>query len=304
MTAANAPLQPAAPRQSALARHPLVSYFVMAYAFSWLVWSPWLLSEAGVGLLPYKLGPQAAGLLVAAAILLGPTLSAFIMTALTEGRPGIRRLLGRYVLWRVGLRWYVFALIGIPAIFVLGTIAFSGDLPNFGALGGPSYVLSYLASFVLTFIFGGALLEEPGWRGFALPRLQRLQGPLIGTLILGVLWGLWHMPLFLSRSWAASSGGGGFLGVVWFVVSAILLAIVITWVFNNTQGSLLLAMLVHASGDTFSDTMGKIFPARVAASSLPDVIGLGVVAVVLIALTRGRLGYRQNTDAAVAPRIR
>jgi hypothetical protein len=145
MTAANAPLQPSAPHQSVLARHPLISYFVMAYAFSWIAWSPWVLSEDGVGLLPYKLSPQASGLLAAADILLGPTLSAFIMSALTEGRAGVRRLLGRYVLWRVGLRWYVFALIGIPAIFVLGTIAFSGDLPNFRALGGPSYVLSYLA---------------------------------------------------------------------------------------------------------------------------------------------------------------
>jgi membrane protease YdiL (CAAX protease family) len=208
------------------------------------------------------------------------------------------------VLWRVGLRWYVFALIGIPAIFVLGTIAFSGDLPNFGALGGPSYVLSYLASFVVTFIFGGALFEEPGWRGFALPRLQRLRGPLIGTLILGVLWGSWHLPLFLSRTWAASSGGGGFLAVVGFVVSTILLAIVITWVFNNTRASLLLAMLVHASGDTFSDTLGEIFPAKVANANMPYVIGFGVVAVVLIALTRGRLGYRQHTEATVVPRVR
>jgi hypothetical protein len=103
-------------------------------------------SEDGVGLLPYKLSPQASGLWAAAAILVGPTLSAFIMTELTEGRAGVRRLLGRYVLWRVRLRWYVFALIGIPAIFVLGTIAFSGDLPNIRALGGsPSYVLSNLA---------------------------------------------------------------------------------------------------------------------------------------------------------------
>jgi membrane protease YdiL (CAAX protease family) len=103
-TTANAPAQPAASRQSVLARHPLVSYFIMAYAFSWIAWSPLVLSEDGVGLLPYKLSPQASGLGTAATILLGPTLSAFIMSALTEGRTGVRRLLGRYVLWRVGLR--------------------------------------------------------------------------------------------------------------------------------------------------------------------------------------------------------
>jgi uncharacterized protein len=101
------------------------------------------------------------------------------------------------VLWRVGIGWYLFALLGVPLIMLLGTVVVSGDLPNLGALGGPSYVLSYIALFVLVFILGGPLLEEPGWRGFVLPRLERLHGPLVGTLILGVLWALWHLPEFL-----------------------------------------------------------------------------------------------------------
>jgi len=134
-------------------------------------------------------------------------------------------------------------------------------------------VLLYLVSFVATFIFGGALFEEPGWRGFALPRLQRLHGPLVGTLILGVQWAFWHVPLFLTPSWAASSDGDGFLAVVSFVVSTIFFAFVITWVFNNTQASLLLAMLVHASADTFS--LNGIFPTPVAADNLPSVSGFG-----------------------------
>jgi uncharacterized protein len=236
----------------------------------------------------------------AAAILAGPTLSAFIMTATTEGRAGVRRLLGRYVLWRVGIQWYLFALLGVPLIMLLGTVVVSGDLPNLGALGGTSYVLSYLPLFVLVFILGGPLLEEPGWRGFALPRLERLHGPLVGTLILGVLWALWHLPEFLVPSWAASSGGGGILDIAMFVVITTAFAIVITWVFNNTQASLLLAMLVHASIDTFGSTLGEVFPAPAVSSSLPLLIGFGVVAVVLVAITRGRLGYRQ--DATAAPR--
>ena len=101
------------------------------------------------------------------------------------------------MLWRVGIGWYLFALLGVPLIMLLGTVVVSGDLPNLGALGGPSYVLSYIALFVLVFILGGLLLEEPGWRGFVLPRLERLHGPLVGTLILGVLWALWHLPEFL-----------------------------------------------------------------------------------------------------------
>ena len=299
-----APAQPAYARQGLLARHPLVSFFVMAYAFSWLVWTPWVLGEDGAGLLPIKLSDGTSGLLNAAAILAGPTLAAFIMTGAIEGRAGVRRLLGRYVLWRVGIQWYLFALIGVPLIMLLGTVVVSGDLPNLGALGGPSYVLSYLAFFVLVFIFGGPLLEEPGWRGFALPRLERLHGPLVGTLILGVLWALWHLPEFLVPSWAASSGGGGILGITEFVVITITFAIIITWVFNNTYASLLLAMLVHASIDTFGSALGEIFPAPAASSTLPLLIGFGAVAVVLVVLTRGRLGYRRDPEAGSAPRVR
>jgi membrane protease YdiL (CAAX protease family) len=276
----------------------------MAYAFSWLVWTPWVLGEDGAGLLPIKLSDGTSGLLNAAAILAGPTLAAFIMTGAIEGRAGVRRLLGRYVLWRVGIQWYLFALIGVPLIMLLGTVVVSGDLPNLGALGGPSYVLSYLAFFVLVFIFGGPLLEEPGWRGFALPRLERLHGPLVGTLILGVLWALWHLPEFLVPSWAASSGGGGILGIIEFVVITITFAIIITWVFNNTYASLLLAMLVHASIDTFGSALGEIFPAPAASSTLPLLIGFGAVAVVLVVLTRGRLGYRRDPEAVSAPRVR
>jgi uncharacterized protein len=134
--ATSAPVQPAAPHQGVLARYPLVSFFVMAYAFSWIVWSPWVLGEDGANVLPPALSvpSSAARLLVAAGILAGPTLTAFIMTATTEGREGVRRLLGRLVLWRVGLRWYLFALIGVPLIMLLGTMVYSMSLPNLGAL--------------------------------------------------------------------------------------------------------------------------------------------------------------------------
>src|ERR687894_108223 len=105
MSVGNASVQPASPQRGLLARHPLVSFFVMAYAFSWIVWSPWVLSEEGVGLLPFELSDATSGLLNAVAILLGPAFSGFIMTGVTEGRAGVRRLLRRIVLWRVCLLW-------------------------------------------------------------------------------------------------------------------------------------------------------------------------------------------------------
>src|SRR5918993_3786685 len=119
MTTANASERPATVRGGLLARHPLISFFVMAYAGTWIVLAPWVLSEDGLGLLPYKLGGVASALLDAASILLGPTVSAFIMTATTEGTAGIRRLLRRCVLWRGGGRWDLFALLCVPPILVL-----------------------------------------------------------------------------------------------------------------------------------------------------------------------------------------
>ena len=115
--------------------------------------------------------------------------------------------------------------------------------------------------FVLTMVLGGPLLEEIGWRGFALPRLQRRHGPLVAALVLGVLWALWHLPQFLVPTWAASSGGGGVSGIALFVLVAVAFSVVLSWVFNNTRGGLLIVVLVHTSIDAFSTTMGTVFPA-------------------------------------------
>jgi uncharacterized protein len=110
------------PREGLLACHPLVFFFLIAYAGSWLLEVPVALSETGTGLLPFTIPRPLLALAIAAATFLGPTLSAFIMTGITQGRIGIRRLLRRYVLWRVAFRWYLFVLLGIPAIEVLGAI--------------------------------------------------------------------------------------------------------------------------------------------------------------------------------------
>ena len=113
--------RPAPLRGRLLARRPLTSFFLLAYALTWLGWSPWFLSEAGVGLLPYE-GGDLDVLFNVAGLVLGPTLAAFVVTGMAEGREGVRRLLRRIVLWRVGLRWYLFVLAAIPAIALLSAV--------------------------------------------------------------------------------------------------------------------------------------------------------------------------------------
>jgi membrane protease YdiL (CAAX protease family) len=282
-----------------LARHPLISFFVIAYAFSWIAWSPWYLSKEGNGLLPYAVSAQPW---LAIGIFLGPTLAAFIMTAVSEGRAGVRRLLRRIVLWQVGLRWYLFAFVGVPLLMALGTIIVPGVLASFRFLG-PGYVFTYLATFIPVLIIGGPLFEEIGWRGFALPRMQRLHGALVGSIILGILWGLWHLPEFLVASWAATSGGSDLLAIVKFVMFAVAVAIVFTWVFNNTKGSVLMAILVHASVDApFLPLSVALSPSEAMNSML---LGFGALALLLVALTGGRLGYQRYReevpDLATAP---
>jgi uncharacterized protein len=307
MTAA-APVQPAAPRRgikALLARHPLVSYFVMAYAFTWLAaFMPLVLSEDGAGLLSYR-WPLGLYATIAIASFVGPFLSAFIMTGITEGREGVGRLVRQLVLWRVGFGWYLFALIGLPAIMVLSVIVLPGTLASFQGLATLS-PLPLLVLFVYVFFLGGPLGEEPGWRGFALPRLQRRYGPLVGSLILGPIWAFWHLPLFWAPAWNLPPT---ILNIVMFVIAATAFTIVMTWVFNNTKGSLLIAVLVHTSFDMVLAILNGLFPVPIVndyGSNVPVLIGLGVLALVLVALTRGRLGYQHyrhevEPDSAMAP---
>ena len=293
MSLSNTSARPASPQRSLLARHPLISFFVLAYAFSWIAWSPWYLSQDGVGLLPYYPSSGVSGLLLIAGLVLGPFMSGFVMTGATEGRAGIRHFLRRFVLWRVGFRWYLVVLIGIPLIMLLGAIVLPGVLASFQPMDPLSTAINYLPFFVLVLLLGGPLFEEPGWRGFALPRLQRMHGPLVGTLILGLLWALWHLPQFWTKSWDTPKGS--VLDIIWFVLVAVALAIVCTWVFNNTRGSLLLVILAHASTDAFGAAiLYQLLPAPVLTESLISfVIGFGVAAVLVVALTGGRLGYER-----------
>src|SRR5215212_4778787 len=168
--------QPASARQGLLARHPLVSYFLIAFAFSWTLLFSVLLSKDGLGLLPHGVSPALASVIVPAS-LFGPSVAALVITAATEGRAGLGRWLRLIVRWRVGLRWYLFVLLGLPAVMVLGTLLRPGALASFDISALPS-VIAYLGAFAFMVFLGGPLGEEPGWRGFALPRLQRLHGPL------------------------------------------------------------------------------------------------------------------------------
>jgi len=286
-------------------QHPLFFFFLMAYAFSWIVLIPFALSEWGImsqffsftsALNPF-LGPLLA---------VPVSMAAFIMTGITEGKPGVRRLLHRYVQWRAGWKWYLFILLGVPALLLLGIIVQPGALASFHGLPPPIFFLVYyLVSFIVLFLVGGLVGEEPGWRGFALPRMQLRYGPLWGTLLLGVLWGFWHLPHFLTQ---VQGGGPGTSFATFltdfsvFFLWVMALAIIFTWVFNHTRGSVFIAILLHTSIDAPQTVWLPLFPAVDYASMiLAGAISFGVAALLILILTRGRLGS-QETGKTGTPR--
>ena len=200
-----------------LRRHPLITYFVLAYVLTWWIY-PLLHISPLIGLVG----------------LFGPALAAIIMAAITDGKPGVKALLSRTVRWRVGLPWYVVAL-GLPTLLSLATaglsVAFGAGVLQFGQLSVLDFVV-----FVL--VVG----EELGWRGYALPKLLETRSALTASVILGVLWGLWHLPTFFSSS-APQQG----LPIVAFVLLTVEYSVIMTWIYLHTRGSVLIATLCHGA---------------------------------------------------------
>lgn len=282
--------------RGSLGRRPLTWFFTLAFALSWAAWTPYVLSENGLGVLHFGypvIGGTTQLLGVLPGAYLGPILSAFLVTAATAGRAGLRAWIGRLTKFRVNWRWYALAILSVPTALTLATSAVSGRAP---ALPSVAVLAAYLPGLVLQMVTTG-LAEEPGWREFAMPRLQQRYGPALGTLVLGPLWGLWHFPLFLSE-W------GNWPHVSWttpleFVATTITFSYVMTWVFNRTGGSLPLAMLMHTGVNNFmSLAWTQTFPSLASGyAAHAFLLSSTAAALVLLVATRGRLGCPPATEA-------
>ena len=220
-------------------KYPVLSMFVLA-----LVFGVAPLAAVATGLLPQgfsQLGALSASL-------------AGIVVAAVEGRKGgVRELLGRFLIWRVGIQWWAFALLFtvIPSVASLYLFSlFGGPTVDWSGLG-PLY--SVVPMILMLTILAG-MGEEFGWRGFAMPRLQARYNALVSSIIIGVLWGLWHIPLFLVEgttqyNWRMDAGL--IPAVLGYTVFIIAWSIQYTWVFNNTKGSVLLAAVLHGAGNAW-----------------------------------------------------
>ena len=216
---------------SAAKRRPLTAFFLLTFALSWAFEIPLVVLGDGIaGTRGFVLNLLAANV---------PSALAIVLTAVVLGRGALRKLLGRVLIWRVNPLWYLVVL--APAALAGGMVALNA------LIGGPAMGVSVpllTAVIMLAFFIvpGSAMGEEIGWRGYALPRLQSGRSALGASLILGAIWGIYHLPLYFTGQ------AGRPLGLFpLFVISTIALSVIITWMYNSTGGSLLLVVLIHAT---------------------------------------------------------
>jgi membrane protease YdiL (CAAX protease family) len=261
-------------------------FFALTFAISWSIWLPLLVY-------PGKQDQLQPLIFVGA---FGPWLAAAILTWKTAGRSGFGRWLRHIFQWRISVVWYLMSILILP----LG-----GGLLHFGlylALGGqadlseaPSWI-GFLPALLATALLGGGQ-EEPGWRGFALPRLLKRAHPLVASCIIALFWTAWHLPLQLSGGW----GDGQSFALMFVYV--IPLSIVMTWLTLQSKGSVIPAMLFHGGGNVYStwfpmETL-QVGSGEIEFNALKAVV-YGIMALVMIVGTRGRLGYKTASEANVA----
>jgi membrane protease YdiL (CAAX protease family) len=214
---------------------PLLTYLLLAFAVTWVVWAPRALAaqdridagwvEALGGTWTY-----------------GPAVAAVLAAAWTGGRPALRELRGRVLRWRVGWGWLVLVVVGLPVGLQAATLAlavpFGAEISELRPTVGVVALLVAVVALSLT----DGLGEEVGWRGYALPRLLERTRAVDASLLLGVVWAVWHLPLLVTP--------GSYLeGMPLWVLLARLPAtsILFTWVFRHTGGSALVAVLLHGA---------------------------------------------------------
>lgn len=220
-----------------------------------------------------KLPPAIAVLQVL--MLFGPSLVAVFVAGMNEGRAGIRKLLTRFVIWRVNIIWYLIVLLG-PLILCLASrqisIMLGSNIHKLQTL--PGVLMAFATTFVIYFFLN---TEEFAWRGYALPQLQERFGITKATFILGIIWGVFHLPLFLMK-------GGHPAGYPFplYLLMTLAMTFTFSWVFINTKGSLLLVHLLHQSLNAWAEAV-PFFP-RATGSLLALIIAIALLSFVAIAI--------------------
>ncbi len=231
-----------------LQKKPLISFFLLTYIISWSIWIPIIIYYL---MDPFTIAVTTAPIFLVVLVCIGffgPTFAALIISALQNGRNGIKNLLSRWTIWKIKIQWYLF----IPIFFLL--VTFIGIQLYFGFFSIHSkanliLLILLFPQFLEGLIFIGAIAEETGWRGYALPRLMKSKNALSSSIILGTLWACWHLPLNLITGLNIPVPLDLF-SFLMFLFMCIGDSIIMTWLFNNTKGSVFICYLYHAASNS------------------------------------------------------
>jgi membrane protease YdiL (CAAX protease family) len=225
-----------------------IIFTIYAFAISWMCWLPVVAADHQIG----TVSSSAVPFLVLLGTF-GPFFAAVAMVSRTAGVAGLREFIGQAFRWRVGVQWYVAAAIAPFAIrmAVLYIHVLKGG--TFPDLTDTTRWLAVPSTFLMVFFLGGPTGEEFGWRGFLLQRVQPMLGMLGGSMVIGVISALWHLPLFWIDGTAQSH-----LPFALFAVRTVSLSIISTWLYNGTRRSLLFVLLFHASLNTWPNTLNVL----------------------------------------------
>jgi hypothetical protein len=269
-------------------RHPVSSFFALAFAYSWIWWGLlFVVAPKGLEAGRAEMGALALYGLFGAT---GSSVASIAVTRIVDGRDGLQTLFSRLGKWRVNFVWYGAALLVTPLLLTVSLLVLSFVVsPVFLPAIITSRDIATLLGFGIIVGLVAGSFEEIGWTGFAIPKLQTRYSALATSLIVGVLWGIWH---FLPDFWGRV---GSFRALyvpnyVVFVIGVVAYRILIVWVYNNSKGSLLLAVLMHAS---FSGGQAIFIPALSAADwvlvQAVFAAVLWLVVAVVVAVTGKRL---------------
>ncbi len=219
-----------------------LKFFSLTYFVSWSCWIPAVqISESA---------PAHPSAIRGVLVLIGtfaPAVAALVLTASSSSRVGVAAMLSQLFRTSVGLRWYVFAILYMPAVKAAVALSYrvsTGTWPRFGHEGP---VLIAIAILLSTPVQAG---EEIGWRGYALPKIAARYGLGPASILVGIGWGIWHLPLFLLPG--ADKYGQSFPV---YVVGVVAFSVALAWLYGHTKGSLLLTMLMHSA---FNQTIGIV----------------------------------------------
>jgi membrane protease YdiL (CAAX protease family) len=272
-------------------RYQIIIFFVLTFVLSWFPW------YAGIA-------PELMAM--------GPSIAALIVVLLVGGKRGFVDLVRPFGRWRASLKLWGIAIFGPAILYLIGLgvyLLMGSEAPPFTMIRSELSLIPLYLVMVVLMPWNGPVGEEFGWRGYALPKLQNKYGPLIASLVIGTIWGIWHLPSFFAPQGVvgAIAAAVGMIFILPYTLGTIANSIFMTWLYNNSKASALIAGIVwHAAINFWAPVLlsdSSLIAAR-EGTHLPTIVPnlyltvltVQVVgAVILVIITKGKLAHSNQS---------